>query len=328
MWRRGDRGAIASGDHPANGLTCCASLRIAGSIQAMTRTLKLSLPRRRLLAGLGLPALTGLGACAAPTPSTPRPPPTPPPDSAAPAVSPAVVAALAPTGRLRAAINLGNPILARRQPGSGEVSGVSVDLARALAVSLGVDIECLVFEAAAQSVAAVSAGQADIGFFAIDPQRAGGGITFSAAYVLIEGAYLVRQNSALTDNAQVDAPGHRIMVGRGSAYDLYLSRHLKAASLVRTATSPTVVDSFLAQGADMAAGVLQQLAADAARLGGLRLLPGRFMVIEQAMGVQAGRGAAAEAVLREFVERAKRSGQVAQALARHGISGATVAPPG
>ena len=234
-------------------------------------------------------------------------------------------AALAPSGRLLASINLGNPILARRDPVSGHAVGVSVDLAHSLGEQLGVGVELLVFDAAAKSVQAVIAGQADIGFFAIDPLR-GEGIRFSAAYVLIEGAYLVRQGSALTDNAQVDRPGQRVMVGKGSAYDLYLSRALKAATLMYTPTSPTVVDAFLAQNADVAAGVKQQLQADAARLGGLRLLPGRFMVIEQAMGVPAGRGDLAQAALRTFVERAKASGFVAQALRRHGIEGAVVAP--
>lgn len=116
------------------------------------------------------------------------------------------------------------------------------------------------------------------------------------------------------------------MVGRGSAYDLYLSRALKAAQILRAPTSPQVVEAFIAENADVAAGVRQQLEADAARLGGLRLLPGRFMVIEQAMGVPAGRGDAVQAALRAFVENAKASGLVAQALQRHGIQGAIVAP--
>jgi polar amino acid transport system substrate-binding protein len=235
-----------------------------------------------------------------------------------------LVQALAPTGRLRSSINLGNPILAARDA-RGETSGVSVDLARALAAELGLEAELRVVESAARSVTAVHYGEADVGFFAIDPQRSEG-IAFSAPYVLIEGAYLVRQDSPLADNAQVDKPGVRVMVGAGSAYDLYLSRELKAARLMRTPTSPTVVDRFLAEGADVAAGVKQQLQADAKRLPGLRLLPGRFMVIEQAMGLQSGRGAAAEAYLRDFVERMKRSGFIAAALARHGIQGATVAP--
>lgn len=266
------------------------------------------LSRRRLLAWVG--ASTALGGAACTTTA---------------AVPAAVVAAFAPTGRLRASINLGNPILARRDAAGGQVAGVSVDLARALAEQLGVAVELVVFDAAAKSVEAVKSGQADIGFFAIDPLRSDG-IAFSAAYVLIEGAYLVRQGSALTDNAQVDLPGTRVMVGKGSAYDLYLSRQIKSAQLLRAPTSPTVVDRMLEENADVAAGVKQQLQADAARLGGLRLLPGRFMVIEQAMGVQAGRGAAAEQWLRDFVERAKASGFVARALERHGIEGAVVAP--
>ena len=233
--------------------------------------------------------------------------------------------ALAPTGKLRASINLGNPILANRRPGSEQAFGVSVDLATALADLLGVGVELMVVDAAAKSVDAVKAGRADVGFFAIDPLRSDG-IRFSAPYVFIEGAYLVRQNSPLADNAQVDRPGTTVMVGKGSAYDLYLSRELTAAQILRAPTSPTVVDNLLAQNADVAAGVKQQLEADAARLGGLRLLPGRFMVIEQAMGLPAERGDAALGVLRAFVEWAKSSGFVANALQRHDIRGAVVAP--
>ena len=241
------------------------------------------------------------------------------------AVSPELVTAFAPTGKLRASINLGNPILANRNAATGEVFGVSVDLARALAQELGVAIELVVFDAAAKSVDAVKAGQADIGFFAVDPLRSDG-VRFSAPYVQIEGAYLVRNASALSDNAQVDRAGISVMVGKGSAYDLYLSRELKAARILRAPTSPAVVDSFIAENADVAAGVKQQLQSDAARIPGLRLLPGRFMVIEQAMGVQANRGEAAQALLRAFVERAKASGFVAASLQKHGIKGAIVAP--
>ena len=237
----------------------------------------------------------------------------------------ALAAAFAPTGRLRVSINLGNPILVKRDAASGQVGGVSVDMAQALADSLGVPLELMVVDTALRSVEAVKAGEVDIGFFAIDPLRSDG-IAFSAAYVLIEGAYLVRQDSPLRDNGEVDRAGTKVMVGKGSAYDLYLSRELKAAQILRAPTSPRVVDSFLTESADVAAGVKQQLQADAARLGGLRLLPGRFMVIEQAMGMQAGRGAAAEGHLRDFVEQAKAAGRVGQALARHGIQGAVVAP--
>jgi len=241
-------------------------------------------------------------------------------------VSPEMSAALAPTGKLRASINLGNPILARRDPAAGgEAVGVSVDLARRLADELGVGLVLLTFDAAAKSVEAVKGGQADIGFFAIDPLRSDG-IRFTAPYVLIEGAYLVRQGSALTSNGEVDRPGTRVMVGKGSAYDLYLTRELKAAALLRAPTSPKVVDEFLDAGADVAAGVKQQLEADAARLPGLRLLPGRFMVIEQAMGLPSARSEDAVRFLASFVESAKASGFVAAALQRHNIQGAVVAP--
>jgi polar amino acid transport system substrate-binding protein len=233
--------------------------------------------------------------------------------------------ALAPTGVLRASINLGNPILAGRDA-AGQPAGVSIDLARAFGQRLGLDCALVVFDTAQQSVEAVRGGAADVGFFAIDPQR-GQGIRFTAPYVLIEGAYLVRQDSPLRDNAEVDAPGRRVVVGQGSAYDLFLSRELKAASIERAPSSPAVVPTFVAQNADVAAGVKQQLEADAARLGGLRLLPGRFMVIQQAMGLPAGRGEAAQAALSAFVEDMKASGFVAAAMQRHGIQGAAVAPP-
>lgn len=239
-------------------------------------------------------------------------------------ISTELVSALAPTGILRASINVGNPILANLDA-AGKPFGVSIDLAQAFAARLGVDVELLVFDNAAKSVEAVTQEQADFGFFAVDPVR-GAGISFTAPYVLIEGAYLVREGSPLRDNAEVDRVGNRVVVGKGSAYDLHLTRELKAAQIVRAPTSPTVVDTFIEQGAEVAAGVKQQLEADAARLPGLRLLPGRFMVIQQAMGIPKGRGEAAAAALRDFVEDMKTSGFVAEALQRHGIKGASVAP--
>lgn len=236
-----------------------------------------------------------------------------------------ITKAFAPTGRLRASINLGNPILASADPATGAPRGVSVDLSRALARRLGLEVEFLVSDTAAKSVEAVRGEKADVGFFAIDPLR-GEGIAFTAPYVLIEGAYLVRNDSPLKDNSEVDRPGRTVMVGKGSAYDLFLTREIKAATLLRAASSPAVVDTFIAERADVAAGVKQQLEADAARLGGLRLLPGRFMVIQQAMGLPKTRGSEAAAFLAAFVEEMKASGFVAAALARHGIQGATVAP--
>jgi polar amino acid transport system substrate-binding protein len=230
----------------------------------------------------------------------------------------------APTGRLRASINVGNPILASRAEETG-AKGVSVDLAMAFGARLGVEVELLVLASAGESVEAVSADRADIGFFAVDPQR-GASIAFTEPYVLIEGCYLVRDASPLRSNEQVDQTGTRVMVGKGSAYDLYLTRALQHATILRAPTSPAVVDTFVEQGADVAAGVRQQLEADAQRLGGLRLLPGRFMEIRQAMGVPKTRGGEAAQALRRFVEEMKASGFVAQALRRHDISGAAVAP--
>jgi polar amino acid transport system substrate-binding protein len=238
----------------------------------------------------------------------------------------ALARAFTPTGKLRAAINLGNPILAGRDSGTGAPVGVSVDLACGFAERLGVAVELVVFDNAAKSVDAVKTEAADIGFFAVDPLR-GDGIAFTAPYVLIEGAYLVRQDSPLQSNEEVDQAQHRVAVGKGSAYDLYLSRELKHAQIVRAPTSPAVIEAFLVQQLEVAAGVKQQLQADAARLPGLRLLPGRFMVIQQAMGLPKARGVEALAALANYVEEMKASGFVADALARHGIAGAALAPP-
>ena len=233
---------------------------------------------------------------------------------------------LAPGGTLRAVINVGNPILAK-QDAAGNVTGVSVDLAQALAQQLKLPLVLKTVNSARQAVAAVTSDEADVGFFAIDPLRAEG-IAFTTPYVLIEGSYLVRVDSPLRDNDEVDRASHRVVVGQGSAYDLFLTRHLQKAQLIRSATSPAVVDDFLRQGYEVAAGVRQQLAADAQRVGQVRLLPGRFMVIAQAMGLPKGRPAEAQQQLNDFVEAMKRHGMVAAALQRHAIEGATVAPAG
>ena len=242
-------------------------------------------------------------------------------------VSPSSTAAaraeLGSTGKLRAAINFGNPILANRGPG-GEPVGVSVDLAREAARRLDLPLELVTFNSAGTVVEAMKAKTVDLGFVAVDPVR-GVDMEQTSPYVIIEGAYAVRNNSPLQRNEEVDRPGTRIAVGRGSAYDLFLTRAIKQATLVRVPTSPVVVEEFLQQNLEVAAGVKQQLEMDAKRLGGVRLLPGRFMVIEQAMGVPKGR-LAAHAWLRNFIEEMKASGFVAQALQRHRIEGAAVAP--
>lgn len=241
------------------------------------------------------------------------------------AIDQAVVSSFTPAGKVRASINLGNPILANKDPVSGEPVGVSIDLARAFAGRLNVELELVVFDSAGKSVQAVSDEQADFGFFAIDPLR-GEKVAFTAPYVLIEGFYLVRDDSPIRANEVVDRPHNRVVVGKGSAYDLFLTRELKHAQIVRAPTSPTVVQTFLEQNAEVAAGVKQQLEANAKQVKGLRLLSERFMVIQQAMGVPKSRGEAAADALRAFVEEMKASGFVAESLARHGIVGASVAP--
>ena len=237
----------------------------------------------------------------------------------------APVAELAPTARLRAAINFGNPILALRDA-AGQPSGLSVDLARELGKRLGVPVELVTFTSAGRVVEAVKNSEVDIAFVAIDPVR-GADMLQTPPYVIIEGAYLVKNDSPIRRNEEVDRPGNRIVVGNGSAYDLYLTRELKAAKLVKAPTSPAVTDVFMAQGMEVAAGVKQQLQADARRLPGLRLLDGRFMVIQQAMGLPKGRDAGARYVS-AFVEEMKASGFVDASLKRHRVEGALVAPPG
>jgi len=239
---------------------------------------------------------------------------------------PAVAALLAPTGRLRASINLGNPVLAATDPATGRARGISVDLAQALADHLGVALETSEYPAAAKSVDAVSGGVADVGFFAIDPLRAAE-IAFTDAYLLIEGAYLVREDSPCQANEDVDRPGTRVAVGQGSAYDLFLTRELKTASFVRVPGAEAVVETLRAGGADVAGGIRQVLIEVAARTPGLRVLPGRFMVIRQAMGLARARGDHAHAALRAFVEAMKAEGFVEAAIRRHGVAGATAAPP-
>jgi polar amino acid transport system substrate-binding protein len=232
------------------------------------------------------------------------------------------VAEIAPTGKLRAAINYGNAVLASKDA-NGQPQGVSVDLARALGARIGVPVELVTFDSAGKVSSSV--GQWDIAFLAVDPMRATD-IAFTAPYVIIEGAYLVPANSPIKSNEEVDRAGTRVAVGAGSAYDLYLTREIKSATLVRAPTSPAVVDMMVAQNLDVAAGVKQQLEADARRVPNVRLLPGRFMVINQAMGVPQGRPAAA-AYVKQFVEDVKASGFVAESLKRHRIEGAAVAPP-
>jgi polar amino acid transport system substrate-binding protein len=163
-----------------------------------------------------------------------------------------------------------------------------------------------------------------VAYVAIDPIR-GAGIHQTPPYVVIEGAYMVPTDSPIHENGQVDRDGVRVVVGQGSAYDLFLTRELRHAAIVRAPSSPTVVETMLTQKLEVAAGVRQQLEADARRQPGLRMLDGRFMVINQAMGTPKGREAGGR-YLDEFIQEMKASGFVAQALERNHIEGAAVAP--
>ncbi|MEY4155567.1 MAG: hypothetical protein RJB64_288 [Pseudomonadota bacterium] len=228
-------------------------------------------------------------------------------------------------GAVRVAINHGNAVLARRDASTGELSGVSVDIARELARRLQVQVQLLPFDAANKSVLAVQSGQADVGFFAIDPLRSQG-LQFTAPYVVIEGAYAVPQASPLQSPADVDKSGIRVAVAARSAYDLYLSRTIQHATLIRTTRSDQVVDLMLAQRLEVAAGVKQQLERDMQRVPGLRLLQPSFMEIHQAMATPAEHPDNVH-YLRGFIEDLKSSGFVRQALTRHRIEGVSVAPP-
>ena len=287
----------------------------------------LSLPQ--WVAGLAILAASAGRAATATAQTAPAPPAAPPqyqtqPNKEPTKMNPEIVKAFAPTGVLRASMNVGNPVLANRDA-SGKPFGISIDLAHKLAERLGVPLEMIVNETAGKSVATMESGKADIGFFAIDPER-GKDISFTAPYVLIEGYYLVRNASPITSNVQVDAPGVKIVVGKGSAYDLFLTRNIKQAEIVRAESSQAVVRTFLDQKLDVGAGVKQQLEADTRGMDNVRLLGERFMVIRQAMGVPKSRGPEAAAFLRAFVEEMKAGGVVQDSMVRHDIKGAGVAP--
>jgi polar amino acid transport system substrate-binding protein len=236
----------------------------------------------------------------------------------------AAVKELAPAGKLRAAINLGNAVLAQKK--GGELGGITVDLARALGKRIGVPVELVEFKAAGRVFAAMQAGEVDLAFIAIEPKRAAQ-IDFSPPYVIIEGAYMVWKNSPLKTIADVDRPGIRIGTGLGSAYDLYLTRTLKSATLVRAKVGggQASIDIFHAQKLDAAAGVRQTLEAHAKKTPQVHVLDGAFMAIRQAMGTPKGRAAAAGYVA-GFIEEMKKSGFVAASLKRSGQDPRIAAP--
>ena len=241
-------------------------------------------------------------------------------------IPPDVVKDLAPTGKLRAAINLGNSVLAQKDA-SGAIKGVTADLSHELARRAGVPLEFVPFEAAGKVFEALKSGVWDIAFLAIEPVRAAE-IDFTPPYVLIEGTYMVTTDSPLKVIADVDKPGNRIAVGRGSAYDLYLTRTIKNATLVRAQTGGgrAMIDLFLNDKLEAAAGVKQPLVEYAKTHPNVRVMDGRFMEIQQAMGTPKGRTAAVR-YLRTFIEEMKASGFVAEALKRSNQPDAAVAPP-
>jgi polar amino acid transport system substrate-binding protein len=240
-------------------------------------------------------------------------------------LSPDLVRELAPTGRLRAAINFGNSVLAQPDPAGGPPRGVSGELARELARRLGVGIDYVTFDAAGKVFEALKEGLWDVAFLAVDPVRAAG-IAFTAPYVVIEGVYLVPTDSGLHTVEDVDRDGVRVAVAQGSAYDLYLSRSLKHATLLRQPSGPEALEMFMRDRLEAAAGVRQPINAFAQAHPDTRVIPGRFMAIEQAMGTVKGREAGI-ACLRTFIEEMKASGFVARALEASGQGDATVAPP-
>jgi polar amino acid transport system substrate-binding protein len=235
-------------------------------------------------------------------------------------VPPETIGELTPTGRLRAAINLGNSVLAQGTPEAPR--GITVDLARELASRLGAPLDLVPFPAAGKVFDALKDGRWDIAFLAIEPVRAAE-IAFTTPYVIIEGVYVVSKTSPLKAVDDVDRQGVRIAVNKGSAYDLFLTRTLKSAEIVRSADSTI---TFVEDGLEALAGVKQPLAEFVRTHPDARMIPGRFMEIRQAMGTPQGRDAAAR-YLGTFIEEMKASGFVADALKRSNQPGATVAPP-
>jgi polar amino acid transport system substrate-binding protein len=224
---------------------------------------------------------------------------------------------LAPTGTLRAAINYNNPLLGRRNPATDELQGLAVDLSRELARRVGLDVELIPYDSAGQMAADATADVWDIAYLAIDPARAET-IDYSGAHSELEGSYLVPADSPLQTIEDVDREGVRIASAQGAAYDLFLSRTLQHAELVRADSSPAAFDLMIEQQLDALAGVKAAMGPLRERLPGSRILDGNFMTIPQAAGIPKGRPEAARYV-REFIEEMKASGFIAEAFERHGL---------
>ena len=238
--------------------------------------------------------------------------------------APNIVSELAPTGRLRAAINFGNPLLTAKDP-NGEPRGIALDLARELGRRLGVPVDIVGYDSPGKLADAVSAGAWDVGLIGAEPQRAQH-IAFTAAYLEIEATYLVPPDSPLRAIAGVDRAGVRIALLARSAYDLYLSRNLKHAQLVREKSFDATFQRFVADKLDAIAGLRAQLTGDLEKLPGSRLLDGRFTAVQQAVGTPKERTAGAR-YLHAFVENVKASGLMARIIEQNGVRGVSVAPP-
>ena len=241
-------------------------------------------------------------------------------------IDPATLKSFAPNGTLRVGINLGNPVLASEDAATKKLSGVTIDIANEIGKRINLPIQLIPYKSAGATVDSIKNGDLDLVFVAIDPMR-GVDVSYTPAYIQIEGAYMVKSSSALKRNEEVDAAGTEIVVGKGSAYDLFLTREIKNATLLRAANSQSVIDDFMLGKGNVAAGVKQQLESDAKRYEGLRMLPGRFMVINQAMGVPKARPEFEKTTLylSEVITQLKQSGFIANSLQRHHIQGAKVA---
>ncbi len=231
---------------------------------------------------------------------------------------------LTPNGKLRVGVNLGNFLLVSKDPASGQLRGVVPDLAAELARRLGTTAQLISFPGAGQVADGAKSGAWDVGFIGAEPQRAEE-IAFTPAYLEIPATYLVPAGSPIQSMAEVDRPGMRIATAARSAYDLYLSRNLKHARLLRAEGIPASYDLFVEEKLDVLSGLLPRLVSDVTRLPGARILEGRFTAVQQAIGTPKARAAAAE-YLREFVAEIKASGLVARLIDRHGVKGVNVAP--
>jgi polar amino acid transport system substrate-binding protein len=241
------------------------------------------------------------------------------------AITPAVRADLAPRGTLRAGVNYGNFILATRDPATGESRGVAIDLLRDIGQRLAVPVEIVPYESVAVMVDAAKTGAWDLAFLGIDPAREGD-IGFTAAYLEIEASYLVPAGSPIGSISEVDRAGVRVVAAARANYELFLTRALKRAELVRAPNHAAAFELLQAGQVSALAGLREALLGLAERLPGSRVLEGRFMAVPQAIGVPRGRDAGL-AFLRDVVEEAKASGLVARGIERIGARGVAVAPP-